>query len=147
MTTLEQKIKNTLPEGYILQSVENHKASTYYYIDTPKNMGIVVRTSDHDAIAQNSKAHLQFVTWMNMTHFEFDFEQRYDSDDYEIELDEVEVAKQLTDKFGIEISEDEIEEYSEFDFKLNVADWDKMENFYAAFTAFKVTEINPSIIY
>ena len=148
MKTLEEKIKSELKEGYELVWVESHKSSTYFYITNPDGIKLVARTSDHDAIAGASKSHVQVIcdTFLNL---DVDFEPVYDEDDYEIELTKEEAAKQLSEKFGVIISEDMVWEADEYNCKL---DWrkmstDLMDTITAKYIAEKISEAKSTILY
>lgn len=148
MKTIAEIIKSELKEGYELVAVDNHKASTYYYITNPGGIKLVARTSDHDAICAASKVHVQVIC-DTLLHIDFEFDPVFDEFDNEIELTKKEAAKQLSNFFGIEIIENMIYEYSDLCIKMDweKMDWEKMDIIIGKYIAKKITECNPLIIF
>ena len=148
MEILAEKIKSELKEGYELQATDTHKASTYFYITNPDGIQLIARTSDHEAIAAGSRSHVQFIC-DTLMHLDFDFEEIYDEDDYEVELTKSEAADQLSDYFSVEITEDMVWEADEGTCNL---DWEKMsadliDTITAKYIAVEITKAEPTILF
>jgi hypothetical protein len=147
MTALAEKINKELPGNYKLVSEASHKSSNYYYIDN-KGKEIVVRTSDHDAIATRSKAHIQILIDMEM-HLDIDFESVFDDEGYETEMTLKEASSQASEILGCEISEDIISECDEDCLRIDVMKLSpkKWDEILSKYIAYKITDINTDLRY
>jgi hypothetical protein len=148
MILLKDRIAGELKEGYELVNVQTHKTSTYYYITNPDGIKLIARTSDHDAIAPASRAHVQVICDA-LLHISFDFDPIYDNNDYEIDMTKEEAAKQLSSYYDVEISENII---YEVDNSCCSFDWTKMtaeliDIITARYIAEEITLVNSTILY
>jgi len=143
MTTQAQQISNRLPEGYTLVNEVSHKSSYYFTITNPAGLELIARISDHDAMCANSKANLQVLREGYPAIVTLDSDLLY----FENDPSKEDAAKQLTEMFGIEISEDDVYEADDCNLKLQISDWKKEESLIAAYIAAKITEVNYTKVY
>lgn len=124
MTNQITEIERNLAEGYKLISSVEHKSSQYFYIARPDGLELKARISDHETMTGRSASHVNILS-DRFLYIDFDFEMQYDDEGYEIELTEEDAAKQISEYYGVEIEENEIEEFSDSSFQLDnmIIDW------------------------
>ena len=120
MKTLTQIITEIIPTGCNIVETAESKTSQYFYISSEKRQyPLKCRLSNHEPMTVNSKSDVQVICNESGLHLEVDFDTVWDNDGYEAELTKSDVVEQLKDLYNIDIQENDIDSFDQWNVVLD----------------------------